>query len=172
MPRMDGDSTWVEINANGASQTLIAERFTLANLEEFKLFNVAGRLSHINIATPRGALIGVTASRAVELIENGERIYADVHQQPLDAAMQPVEAGLVANCPILVGHLNAMMKHGGNRADAARALVGILDDVESIAELIDHKFPADRHAMERARHIGECALQLQVIIPGTGKVSK
>lgn len=68
------------------------------------------------------------------------------------------------NCPILVGHLNNLTKQGGDSAAIALALVAILDDVEGIAGLVDHRFPAERHAIERAKHIAEMAARLQSLL--------
>jgi hypothetical protein len=70
----------------------------------------------------------------------------------------------IANCPILVGHLNNLTKKGGDSAAIALALVAILDDVEGIAGLLDHEFPAERHAIERSKHIAEMAARLQSLL--------
>jgi hypothetical protein len=68
------------------------------------------------------------------------------------------------NCPILVGHLNKLS--AGTEAQKALAfqLVMILDDVESIAALMDHESPADRHALARTQNIRECSGRLQNLI--------
>lgn len=70
----------------------------------------------------------------------------------------------IANCPILVGHLNNLTKKGGDSAAIALALVAILDDVEGIAGLLDHEVPAERHAIERSKHIAEMGEKLQSLI--------
>lgn len=75
------------------------------------------------------------------------------------------------NCPILVGHLNSLLKRGGSHAELAKQLVMILDDVEGIAELLDHQYPAERHAMSRASHIAESASRLQTIVVSLGTLS-
>jgi hypothetical protein len=63
------------------------------------------------------------------------------------------------NCPILEGHLNNLTNRRGTYAELSLDLVKILDDVEVIAGLIDHKFPAERRALSRASHIAEYASQ-------------
>jgi hypothetical protein len=73
------------------------------------------------------------------------------------------------NCPILVGHLNNLTNRRGKYAAISLELVKILDDVEGIAGLIDHKFPAERHALSRASHIAECASRLQTLVVAIGK---
>jgi len=67
------------------------------------------------------------------------------------------------NCPILVGHLNALTAKGGKFAELALSLIAILDDVEGIASLADHEFPANRHIAERSKHIAEQAEKLEWI---------
>lgn len=75
----------------------------------------------------------------------------------------PVET-VKPNCPILVSHLNALRAKGGASSVLAMNLVLILDDVESIAGLIDHVAPAPRHAISRAEHIAECATRMLTLI--------
>jgi hypothetical protein len=73
-------------------------------------------------------------------------------------------AELQANCPILVGHLNNLLD--GTEAQKALAfqLIMMLDDIEGIAELMDHQFPAERHAMARTQNIEDCARRCRHLI--------
>jgi hypothetical protein len=71
----------------------------------------------------------------------------------------------LANCPVLVGHLNNMGKGSDELKAFAFQLVMMLDDIEGIAGLIDHEFPADRHALARLNNIIESAQRARNLIP-------
>lgn len=91
-------------------------------------------------------------------------VIAHLDRKPTPTHVPQLES-TAPKCPILVSHLNAMQAAGGIRRDIAFQLVMILDDVEGIAQLIDHEFPAERHAIARSQHIGESVKRLLSLIP-------